>query len=142
MSANAPTQILALSLPAGSYIMQATVGLHGDIPIGTLVPFSNVQWSFAKAGGPFDTGSRMLVGGSPDSSAPVPLLAAVNLGAPDTVTVACSKDSGVIEVYTRASTVTAIQVGTLTGPQILRSAQRVDPGTALSESTSRRRSAT
>jgi hypothetical protein len=112
----APTLIMALALPAGSYIVHATVGLHAAIAIGTLVPFTNVQCSFANGGGAFGTGSRTLVGGSTDSSASVPLLASVNLGTPDTVTVACSKDSGGIEVSTRASTITAIQVGTLTGP--------------------------
>ena len=114
--ASAPTLILALALPAGSYIMQATVGLHADIAFGTLVPFTNVQCSFADGGGPFGTVSRTQVGGSTHSSASVPLLAPVNLGAPDTVTVACSRDSGAIEVDTRPSAVTAIQIGTLTGP--------------------------
>ena len=116
VSATAPTLIMELSLPVGSYIMQATVGLYADIAIGTLVPFTNVQCSFAKGGVPLGTESRTLVGGSTHSSVSVPLLAAVNLETPDTVTVACSKDSGGIEVSTRASAVTAIQVGTLTGP--------------------------
>jgi hypothetical protein len=44
------------------------------------------------------------------------LLAAVSLVAADTVTVACFTDNPGITVVTGASTVTAVQVGSLTGP--------------------------
>jgi hypothetical protein len=114
--ATAPTTILTLALPAGSYVMHATVGLQADIPAGTLVPFANVQCSFAVGDGPFGATSRTLVGGSTDSSASIPLLAALTLAAPAKIAVECFKDSGGIAVSTRASTVTAIQVETLTGP--------------------------
>jgi hypothetical protein len=117
LSANAgsPTTILALALPAGSYVVQAVVGLHADIVGGTLVPFSNIQCSFADSSGPFGADSRTLIGGSTQSAASVPLLAALTLGAPNTVSVVCSTD-GALEVFTRASTVTAVQVETLAGP--------------------------
>jgi len=43
---NAPTRILALALPAGSYVFNATVGLHAQIALGTLAPFVNVECAF------------------------------------------------------------------------------------------------
>ena len=114
--AAAPTTILTLALPAGSYVMHATVGLQADIPAGTLVPFANVQCSFADGDGRFGASSRTLVGGSTDSSASIPLLAALTLAERATVTVECFKNSDAIAIFTRASTVTAIQVETLAGP--------------------------
>ena len=115
-NANAPTPIMSLALPIGSYIVQATVGLQADIALGTLDPFANVQCSLADGAGPFGATFRTQIGGSTDNSASIPLLAAVSLVAADTVTVACFTDNPGIAVVTGASTVTAVQVGTLTGP--------------------------
>ncbi len=114
--AAAPTRVLALALPAGSYILQSTVGLQADIAAGTLAPYVNVQCSFADGDGPFGATSRTLVGGSTDSSASIPLLATLTLTAAETVIVECFKNSDAIAVSTRASTVTALQIETLAGP--------------------------
>jgi hypothetical protein len=115
-SGGAPTMVLALALPTGNFLVQAAIGLHADIALGTLNPFANVQCSFADGAGPFGATIRTQVGGSTDNSASIPLLAAVSLAAPDTVTVACFNDNAGIAVVTGESAVTAIQVGTLTGP--------------------------
>ena len=115
-NASAPTPITTLALPNGSYILQATVGIQADIASGTLVPFTNVQCSFVDGAGPFGANFRTQIGGSTDNSASIPLLAAVTLATADIVTVACFNDNAGIAVTTGESVVTAIQVGTLTGP--------------------------
>jgi hypothetical protein len=114
--ANAPTSIVTLALPIGSYVIQAAVGLQARIALGTLVPFANVQCSFADSAGPVGANFRAQIGGSTDNSASIPLLAAVSLAAADTVAVACFTDNGGITVDTGESAIAAIQVGTLTGP--------------------------
>jgi hypothetical protein len=113
--ANVPTRILALALPAGSYILNAAVGLHADVALGTLVPFANVECAFSVSGGSFGTGFRTLVGGSTSSSASIPLVAVVTLATADTVVLACIAENGP-QVFTRPSIITAVQVAALTGP--------------------------
>ena len=113
--ASRPTQVVALTLPAGSYVLNGVVGLYASIPGGTLVPFTNVQCVLSNTSGPIGTDFRTLVGGSTTNYASIPLTTAVTLATPDIVTLACVAENGP-PVFTRPSAVTAIQVQTLTGP--------------------------
>lgn len=110
--ASLPTEITGLSLPPGSYAVAGEVGLHASIPVGTLVPFTNVQCYLRTGAGILGTDFRALVGGAATSYASLPVMATFSLAVADTVTIACVADSGP-QVLTRPSTLTAIQVGAL-----------------------------
>jgi hypothetical protein len=110
-----PTRVAALALPAGSYVLNAAVGLYVNVAVGTLVPFSNVRCAFSASMGTIGTQFRASVGGSTSSYATLPLAAAVTLANADTVVLTCVADSGP-PVFTQPSVVTAVQVETLATP--------------------------
>jgi len=110
--ASLPTEITGLNLPAGSYVMTGVVGLHASIPIGTLVPFANVQCNLHSSAGIVGADFRALVGGAATSFASLPVMATFSSPVATTVTIACVADSN-LQVLTGPSTLTAIQVGTL-----------------------------
>ena len=112
---SAPTPVVSLTLPAGSYLLNAAVGLYSNVTVGTLVPFTNVQCAFSDATGTIDTDFRVSVGGSATSYATLPMVAAITLVNADTVVLGCVTGSGP-GVLTRPSVVTAIQVETLVTP--------------------------
>ncbi len=107
-----PTEIAALNLPAGDYVLNAVIGLYASVPLGTLAPFSPVQCSLHNGAAIVGTDFRALVGGASASFASLPVVATITLSAAGTVTVACVAGAG-LQVLTRPSTLTAIQVATL-----------------------------
>ena len=107
-----PTEIAALDLPAGNYVLNAVIGLYASVPLGTLAPFSPVQCSLRDGTAIVGTEFRALVGGATASFASLPVVATITLPAAGTVTVACVAGAG-LQVLTRPSTLTAIQVSTL-----------------------------
>ncbi len=112
---SAPTGVVSLTLRAGSYALNAAVGLYANVAAGTLVPFTNVRCAFSGSVGMLGTDFRALVGGSATSYATLPLVTAITLANADTVIFACVADTGP-SVVTRPRVVTAIQVETLVTP--------------------------
>jgi len=108
-----PTEVAGFNLPPGNYVVTGVVGLHATIPLGTLVPFANVQCSLHNGAEILGTDFRTLVGGATSSFASLPVTASFSVAVASTVTVACIADSGP-QVLTQPTTLTAIQVGTLT----------------------------
>jgi len=110
-----PTRVVSLTLPAGSYLLNAVVGLYSNVPLGTLVPFTNVQCVFSDTTATIGTDFRISVGGSAASYSSLPMVAAISLVNTETVVLGCVAGSGP-SVVTRPSVVTAIQVQTLVTP--------------------------
>lgn len=108
-SLSSPTTLLTLALPTGHYVLQATVGLHVDVPLGTLNPFVNARCAFFDSGGQIGTDFSTGVGGSPTSDATLPMLATYGAATADLVSVRCSADAG-LAVQARPSVAVAIAV--------------------------------
>jgi hypothetical protein len=114
VAVNIPTSggvtVIALPLPAGAFIVNAVVALTGELGSS----FVTVKCGFATSTNPFITQVQTQVGGPPTSFASMTLTTAVSLAAADKVSVTCDADAD--GVISQPSSITAIQVATLTGP--------------------------
>jgi hypothetical protein len=100
--------VIALPLPAGTFILNAVVALGGGSS------FVIVKCVFSTSTNPFFTGVQTQVGGPLTSFAAIPLTTAVSLAAADTVSINCSATAD--GVASQPSSINAVQVATLTGP--------------------------
>lgn len=101
--------VIALPLPAGTFIVNAVVGVARSQ--SSIV---EVLCHLSTSSDPFFSHIQTTFGGVLDSFATLPLTAAVSLAAADTVSVNCYADTA--GVLSQPSSITAIQVATLTGP--------------------------
>jgi hypothetical protein len=99
------TRMASMSLPAGSFVVNATAAVAGDATFGV------AQCQIRSPAGSLGRAVQATVGGSPNSFATISLTAAFTLAAADEVSLACRGDSSVV---TQPSVMTAIQVQTLT----------------------------
>jgi hypothetical protein len=105
---NSPSfvNIVTLSLPAGSYVVNATAALVGG------ATFVTAQCAINRASGAgLSDDLQATLGGSANSFGVIPLTAAFTLTAADNVSLACRSNGN---VSTQPSTIAAIQVATLT----------------------------
>ena len=101
--------VIALPLPSGTFIVNAVVGVARSQ--SSIV---EVLCHFSTSSDQFFSHIQTTFGGELDSFATLPLTAAVSLAAADTVSVNCYADTA--GVLSQPSSITAIQVATLTGP--------------------------
>jgi hypothetical protein len=99
------TTVLSMSLPAGSYVVNATAAVVGNTTFGV------VQCGIRSLTGSLAPAVKATVGGSAESLATIPLTAAFTLAVDDEVSLACLGDSW---IHTQPSAMTAIQVQTVT----------------------------
>lgn len=99
--------VKTLSLPAGSYVVHATAAFARTFSS----TFSGVACTLRTGSGQFGDQDQSTVGGDFNSFALVPLAAAFTLAGPDTVSIICTAFTD--GVFTQPSTITAIQVQTL-----------------------------
>jgi hypothetical protein len=97
--------LVSMSLPAGSFVVNATGLVTGDDTFGV------AQCAIRSPAGALGHAVQQTVGGAPTSFGTISVTAAFTLAVPDEVSLACRGSSS---IQTQPSTMTAIQVQTLT----------------------------
>jgi hypothetical protein len=100
--------VKTLSLPAGSYVVNATANVTGNGATTFVVAACGLQ---SGAGHNLSENTKLTLGGSVNGGGSLPLVGAFTLAGPDTVSIACSADQ--VGLFTQPSTITAIKVQTL-----------------------------
>lgn len=104
LNLNTFIKTVTLSLPAGSYVVNATAAFGSGVAFNVVQ--CQIQWTGGS--GPAVQGT---IGGSANSFLVMPLMSPVTLAATDDVSIACRGGS---DVNTQPSAITAIQVETVT----------------------------
>src|SRR5512138_1089520 len=106
---NTGTTLAKLSLPAGSYVVNATAAFASGPAFQAVLCY--ITGSITK---PLAFAIQGEIGGSLNSFLALPLTTAFTLAAPEDVSLVCSAAGGANPVSTQPSTMTAIHVATLT----------------------------